>query len=207
MQHAFFQSLVQEGYTVLYLNYRGSTGYGGEHEQGNFLQIGAAEGADVAGAARYLGSLPQVDAGRLCVAGRSYGGFAALAALTRLPELFRLGIVIAGTGDISGSLGPGSDFWDDAAYYGWRSGWSREQHPEAWRAATILPDLDKLQAPLLILHGTQDQAVPIEEAHKVERRYRELGKPCQARYYEGEDHVFSRVDTWRDVFQNINALS
>ena len=41
IQHAFFQLLVQAGYTVLYLNYRGSTGYGMEHEQGNYKKIGA----------------------------------------------------------------------------------------------------------------------------------------------------------------------
>jgi dipeptidyl aminopeptidase/acylaminoacyl peptidase len=204
IHHAFHQLLTQEGYSILYLNYRGSTGYGMEHEQGNHLRIGVSELADVEGAARFLASLPQVASDQLCVAGRSYGGFVALCALARLPELFRLGVVIAGLGDLSGSLDDsGPDFWDDSTSFRWRLGWSREQHPQVWRAANILPDLERLRAPLLIFHGLQDQAVPVEQIYPVEQRCRELGKPCFARYYDGEDHVFSSKETWRDVFENI----
>jgi len=201
IHHAFHQLLVQEGYTVLELNYRGSTGYGAHHQQGNHLGIGVVEPADVAGAAHFLSSLPQVDGQRLCVAGRSYGGFAALSALARLPGLFRLGIVIAGFGDLTSSLNEtGLNFWDDTTLFRWRIGWSAEHNPAAWNAANILPDLEQLQAPLVIFHGVQDQAVHVEEAHKIERRCRELGKRCFAHYYAGEDHVFSSAATWQDVF-------
>jgi dipeptidyl aminopeptidase/acylaminoacyl peptidase len=201
IHHAFHQFLVQQGYSVLYLNYRGSTGYGTEHQQSDYLGIGTVEPADVAGAAHLLASLPQVDGQRLCVAGRSYGGFAALCALARWPNLFRLGIVIAGLGDLAGSLdGSRPDFWDDTTLFRWRIGWSAEQNPAAWSAAKVLPDLDKLQAPLVIFHGEQDQAVRVEEARQIEWRCRELGKRCFAHYYAGEDHVFSSAETWRDVF-------
>jgi dipeptidyl aminopeptidase/acylaminoacyl peptidase len=206
MHHAFHQLLVQEGYSVLYLNYRGSTGYGMEHEQDNYLGIGTSELADVEGAARFLAALPQVAGDCLCVAGRSYGGFIALSALARLPGLFRLGVVVAGLGDLSGSLdASGPDFWDDATSFRWRLGWWPEQQPQTWRAANILPDLERLEAPLMIFHGVQDQAVLIEQAFQVERRCRELGKLCFAHYYDGEDHVFSSSETWRDVFENIKS--
>jgi dipeptidyl aminopeptidase/acylaminoacyl peptidase len=201
LHHAFHQLLVQRGYSVLYLNYRGSTGYGVEHQQGNYLKLGVAETADVAGAAHWLSSLPQVSGERLCVAGRSYGGFAALSALARLPGLFRLGIVIAGFGDLSSSLDEsGQDFWDDTTCFRWRMGWSPNQHPQAWRTANVLPDLEQLQAPLVIFHGERDQAVYVEEARKIEQRCRNLGKRCFAHYYAGEDHVFSMAETWQDVF-------
>jgi len=199
MYYAFHQLLVQQGYSVLYLNYRGSTGYGIEHEQGNYLGIGIAELADIAGAADFLSSLPQVEGQSLCIAGTSYGGFLALSALVRLPDLFRLGIVISGLGDVAGSLDT-SDFWDDTAYFRWRMGWSAEQNPYAWQRANALADIENLKAPLVIFHGMEDQAVPVEEAFKIERTCRELGKKCFAHYYPGEDHVFSSEKTWHDVF-------
>ncbi len=204
MYYAFHQFLVQKGYSVLYLNYRGSTGYGVEHEQGNYLGIGMAELADIAGAARFLSSLPQVEGQPLCIAGTSYGGFLALSALTRLRGLFRLGVVIAGLGDLASSLDTsGPDFWDDSTYFRWRMGWSAEQNPQAWRGANVLVDLESLEAPVVIFHGLEDQAVPVEEAYKVERLCRELGKKCFTHYYPGEDHIFSSEKTWRDVFTHI----
>lgn len=204
MYYAFHQLLVQRGYSVLCLNYRGSTGYGVEHEQGNYLGIGTAELADIAGAARFLSSLPQVEGQPLCIAGTSYGGFLTLSAMTRLPGLFHLGVVIAGLGDLAGSLETsGLNFWDDTLYFRWRMGWSAEQNPQGWLGANVLLDLGNLEAPLVIFHGLEDQAVPVEEAYKVEKCCRELGKRCFAHYYAGEDHVFSSKETWRDVFTRI----
>jgi dipeptidyl aminopeptidase/acylaminoacyl peptidase len=82
-------------------------------------------------------------------------------------------------------------------------GWSPGQNPWAWREANVLPDLENLEAPLAIFHGLEDQAVPVEEVYKAERRCREPGKPCFAHYYPDEDYVFSLVETWRDVFVHI----
>ncbi|MBN1483220.1 MAG: S9 family peptidase [Chloroflexia bacterium] len=198
MHHAVHQLLLERGYSLLYLDYRGSTGYGAAHEQANYLGIGTAELADLEGAARFLAGRPEVGAAPLVLMGRSYGGYVALSGLARLPHLFQLGIIVAGFGDMHSYFSGPPDFWDDAACFRWRMGWSAEEQPRAWAAADVLPDLGRLRAPLALFHGRDDQAVPVEDARDIEQRCRALGKTCFYHEYAGEDHVFAAEATWRD---------
>ena len=97
--HAYNQYLVQQGYVVLSVNFRGGIGYGRDFRQALYHKMGVDDVADVVGAGNYLKGLPYVDSERVAVYGLSYGGYMTLHCLTQYPDVFKCGINIAGIWD------------------------------------------------------------------------------------------------------------
>ena len=97
--YSFHQYLVDRGYVVLAVDYRGSIGYGRDWRQGHYRDLGGRDYEDIAAGVGYLKTLGYVDTERVGVWGLSYGGFMALQAVTVTPELFRCAIDVAGVPD------------------------------------------------------------------------------------------------------------
>jgi dipeptidyl aminopeptidase/acylaminoacyl peptidase len=91
--------IASRGYAVLQMNYRGSRGYGSEFALAGRRQIGRAIQDDIEDAARWAVASGLADPKRLAIVGGSYGGFSALFALGRNPDLYRCGVSIAGVSD------------------------------------------------------------------------------------------------------------
>ncbi|GAA2857591.1 peptidase S9 [Actinoplanes cyaneus] len=178
-----FQSLVQRGIAVFAPNVRGSSGFGRTfvNADNGPLRHDAIE--DVRSCVRYLRD--SGIAGRVGVMGRSYGGYLTLAALVTHPDLFDVGIDICGM----------SDF---ATFY---------QHTEPWIAAAAISKygdpvadaallrelspihrIDRLRAPLLIVHGENDSNVPVIEASQVAEALAARGAPHRYLLFPGEGH-------------------
>lgn len=130
---------------TLSVDYRGGTGYGQEYEKANYLQFAQAELDDCLRGGEYLKALPYVDAERVGIWGLSYGGYMTLAALTKSPETFAMGVNIAGV-------------WDQEQWARWR-GKKDAGYPLVFVAG--------LQAPLLNLHGTDDEAVDFGQLDQI----------------------------------------
>jgi dipeptidyl aminopeptidase/acylaminoacyl peptidase len=69
-------------------------------------------------------------------------------------------------------------------------GGAPNKYPERYRCRTPLYHLERLQAPVLIIHGERDENVSIEHAYRLERRLKQLGKPVTAWYFPGFTHYF-----------------
>ncbi len=202
--HAFMLYLAHRGYVTLAVNFRGGIGYGVGFEQGNHLAMGTEDVADVVGAARYLKQLPYVDPNGVGVWGISYGGHLTLGALTKHPEVFAVGVNIAGVWDRS--------LWarwverarpQAAGYFTARLGGSEEQFPEVWRRASPRHWVHQMSAPLINLHGTGDEAVSFEHLDQIVRDCVKHGRGFETHYYPGESHVFTHRRTWADAFPKI----
>ena len=94
--------LVAEGYAVLDVDFRGSTGYGRAFREANHDEWGHADVHDVIDAARWAAEQPWSD-GRLAVYGGSYGGYVVLCALVEEPAMWRAGIDLFGDSEIAES--------------------------------------------------------------------------------------------------------
>ncbi|MFZ5823072.1 MAG: prolyl oligopeptidase family serine peptidase [Bacillota bacterium] len=203
--YAFNQFMLHQGYVVLSVDYRGGTGYGVAYEQANYLQFGQAEMDDCVNAALYLKSLPYVDGDRVAIWGLSYGGYMTLAALTKRPEVFALGINIAGV-------------WDQEQWAAWRAekdagypvffvqrwgGPKGEHNAEVYQQISPRYFVAGLKAPLLNLHGTADEAVDFAQLDAIVRDCTEHGKDFAVAYYPGETHMFSKRKTWEDAFRRM----
>ncbi len=198
--YGFHQYLLQKGYITLSVDYRGSVGYGREFMQGHYMDLGGKDCDDVIRGAEYLKSLKYVDAERIGVWGLSYGGYLTLQAIIRQPEMFRAAINVAGVVD-----------WNDWARDpgGWwiqgRMG-DPEDNEELYYQRSPINFVDRIQTPLLILHGTEDFNVPFYETMRLIDALVKKGKKIEVMIYPGEDHYFVWRHTWRDIFQRIETF-
>ncbi|MEV4548094.1 S9 family peptidase [Nonomuraea wenchangensis] len=185
-----FQNLLAAGIGVFAPNARGSGGHGRAFRRADDgpLRFRAIE--DVADCAAELVRLGLADPGRLACMGWSYGGYLTLAALVAHPGLFRAGVSVAGIADFETFYARTEPWIAEAAFgeYG---------HPEAdrdlLRALSPLRALDRLAAPLLLVHGAADTNVPLYEAEQVLAAARALGLSCEALVFDDEGHEIRQV--------------
>lgn len=176
------QVFVNRGFAVLQVNYRGSTGYGREFREMNIHDIGGGDARDVAAGARFLQQDPDIDPSRILCAGGSYGGFMAYRQLTRFPALWAGGIAWVGITDWERLYD--EDMAHFKYYLRMLFGGTPEEVPERYKEASPLHEAERLQAPLLIIHGVTDPRCPITQARVFKERIEELGK------VEGEDFFY-----------------
>ncbi|MGH9319259.1 MAG: LpqB family beta-propeller domain-containing protein [Vicinamibacteria bacterium] len=193
--YSFHQYLAQKGYVVIAPDYRGSVGYGRAFRVGPYRDLGGKDYEDVGAAVPYLESLLYVDPERVGVWGLSYGGFLTLTGLTREPTRFRCGIDVAGVADFRDWFRDPGGIW-----IGGRMGDPRE-NPGAYVNAAPIERVDRIERPLLVLHGTADVNVPFLESLRLVNRLVELGKDFHFAVYPGEFHYFHREQVIRDAWR------
>ncbi len=146
----FQQLLVDEGYLVVQVDVRGSTGYGRAFREQFLADFAGRDLDDLESAVRHVESLPCVDADRIGVWGSSYGGTLTVYALLKKPGLFDAGVACAAAVD------PRFFGSDDVAIVR-----RPDSHPSAvLRGAAQYAA--NLEDPLLLIHGMQDQVVPFK---------------------------------------------
>jgi acetyl esterase/lipase len=186
------QALAAAGITVFAPNIRGSSGFGREFVHADDLHGRADAFADVVAAAEYLVTEGIADPDRIAVTGRSYGGYLTLASLAFSPGVFAAGIDICGMSDLV-TFYRDSEPWIAAAAV------SKYGHPERDRALleaiSPLAAADRIDVPLLVVHGEHDTNVPIGEARQVVTALQALGRPVDYLELEGEGHTFRRADS------------
>jgi dipeptidyl aminopeptidase/acylaminoacyl peptidase len=193
MYYSLCQYLAQQGYVILTPDYRGSSGYNREWATGVHMGVGVNDTADVASGADYLKTLAYVDADRIGVFGLSYGGFLTLQAMTVDPTLWRAGVDVAGVVDWA-TYGAG--------YTTPRLG-TPVQNPEIYRISAPILHMEKLERPLLVLHGTNDRNVSFEDSLRLFDVLIKLGKPFESQIYPGEIHFFRRSIVLKDAWKRI----
>jgi len=195
MYYSANQYLAQQGYVILTVDYRGSSGYGRDWGTGHHLDLGGPDALDVASGADYLKTLPYIDPDRIGVWGLSYGGFLTLQVLTRTPTLFRCGINVAGVSDWA--------TWGLESSGGWITGRmsTPASNPEGYRRTASIRHMETLERPLLVLHGTADVNVAFRESLNLVDVLLKQGKDFDFEVYPGELHFFRREHILRDAWR------
>lgn len=196
MYYSLCQYLAQQGYVILTPDYRGSSGYSRDWATGVHMGLGVNDTADVAAGADYLKTLSYVDPNRIGVFGLSYGGFLTLQAMTVDPTLWRAGVNVAGVVDWA-TYGAG--------YTTPRLG-TPVENPEIYRVSAPIYHMEKLERPLMILHGTNDRNVAFRDSLRVIDVLLKLGKKFEMGVYPGEIHFFRRAHILRDAWHRIEAF-
>jgi len=193
------QYLTQQGYVVLEPNYRGSTGYGEKFRNLNVEDSGGGEADDVAAGAQYLVDHQLADAKRLAIGGGSHGGTMVAYMVTKYPSLFHAAIEMFGV--VDRAVFNERTNLNSAIRWQMKMGGSPSEKPEVYRKANILLDVDKITAPLLILHGENDPQVPPIESALFVKALREHRKVFYYYTYPNELHGFTqrdhRLDAWK----------
>ena len=198
--YGFHQYLLQRGFMVVMVDYRGSIGYGRDFRQGQYLDLGGRDLDDVLATVRYLERVDDVDIGKVGVWGISYGGYLTMQALVQAPTAFDAGVNIAGVVDwLDWAIDPGG-LWIDGRME------SPEEHPDLYQQRSPIHFVDQLARPLLILHGTADHPVPALQTFRLIDALVRADKSFEAMVYPGEQHDFLRSHTWRDAFRRVESF-
>lgn len=194
----FNETLTQKGYVVLDIDYRGSAGYGRDWRTDVYDFLGGKDMDDHIDAIDYVVANYAVDPGKVGVYGGSYGGFMAGMLITRAPDKVAA----------AAALRPVFD-WKN--YYASSPGYTAQRlgfpdkNPEAYKRSSPITYADKLERPLLILHGMSDDNVHVQDSIQMMEKLIRLGKTqyFETMLYPSENHGFVRPESWTDEYERI----
>ena len=184
-----YQYLVSRGFAVLAPNIRGSTGYGKTYQTLIHRDWGGGDLRDFEALARWLQAQDYVDEKRLGVYGGSYGGFATLTCVTRLPDYWAAAVEIVGPSNLvtfSKAVPPTwRRFMDE-----WVG--NPETDADFLMERSPITYVDAVRAPLLVMQGANDPRVVKPESDQMVERLRELGREVDYVVFEDEGHGFTK---------------
>jgi dipeptidyl aminopeptidase/acylaminoacyl peptidase len=188
------QFLAARGYVVVQVNYRGSSGYGNAFLNAGDREWGAKMQTDLSDAVDHLVDSGLVDRDRVAIAGGSYGGYATLMGLLTEPDRYVCGVAWCAPSNLVTLLQSFPPYWAPLLEH-WHT---RVGHPERdaqlLRERSPLTHLDRLKAPLLLVHGVNDPRVLVEESRAVAAALADREVPCELHEVEGEGHGFTKAE-------------
>ena len=196
----YVQVLATHGYAVLQVNFRGSGGYGPHFERLGFLEWDKKMQDDLTDTTRWAIEQGIADPERICIHGWSYGGYATLMSVVREPDLYACAVAAAGVYDHEIQYRK-ADFirwtrWGDD-YIDKVIGPTAEDR----REASPIAYLDRLKTPLLIVHGENDQRVPVEHARALRKALQARGIDAEYMEKKNEGHGFFKERNRTDFFR------
>jgi dipeptidyl-peptidase-4 len=176
----FEHLLASHGFLVWSLDNRGSTARGTAFESAISHDLGRVELEDQLTGVEYLKTLPYVDASRIGISGWSYGGYLTLYAVTSAPEVFKAAAAGA----------PVSDWRNYDSIYTERYMGTPEANPNGYDSSSPMAKAARLQAQLLLLHGTADDNVHLANTMAFVAALVKAGRPYSLRVFPGQLHGF-----------------
>jgi dipeptidyl aminopeptidase/acylaminoacyl peptidase len=197
------QYLLARGVMVVGPNVRGSSGYGRSYHELDDKHLRMDSVSDLQAVRLWLDRQSEVDSQRVAVFGRSYGGFMVLAALTEYPESWRLGVDFYGIANFHTLLQTTGPWRRDlrAAEYG-----DPSIDAELLERISPIHRMNRLNAPLLIVHGLDDPRVTPGESEMLHSVVRGLGKPVQYLRIPHEGHGFARRSNRHIVYAALDRF-
>ena len=200
---SFYQYLLSRGIAVLAPNIRGSTGYGKGYQQLIHRDWGGDELKDIEHAARWLREQGWVDSKRIAVYGASFGGFATLSAMTRLPDYWRCGIDLVGPSNLVTFAKAVPPHWR-ATMKKWVG--DPEEDFDFLMSRSPITYVEGMKAPLLVLQGANDPRCVKPESDQMVEKLRSLGMEVDYHVFEDEGHDFSKRANQLKAYRIIAAF-
>ncbi|WP_333609418.1 S9 family peptidase [Arsukibacterium sp.] len=198
--------LAQHGYAVLQPNFRGSGGFGRSFLQLGYQNWGTTMIDDMTDGVMHLVKKGIVDQNRICAYGGSYGGYAALMSAVREPDLYKCTIGFVGVFDLNLMYTDGDIPERQSGINYLEMAIGRDQ--ERLDAQSPIKHLDKLKAPVFIIHGREDRRVPIIHANRLREELEKRNHPYEWLVKDKEGHGFYKpehnVERWQKMLAFID---
>jgi dipeptidyl aminopeptidase/acylaminoacyl peptidase len=184
-----YQYLLDRGVAILAPNVRGSTGYGTAYQKLIYHDWGGDELKDFDHAHRHLTSLDWVDPARIGLFGGSFGGFATLSCVSRLPGRWAAAVALFGPSNLLTFAGSVPPTWRRmmAEWVG-----DVETEQDFLLARSPITYADDIDTPLFVIQGANDQRVVQAESDQIVERLRERGVDVRYDVYPDEGHGFAK---------------
>ena len=176
--NGWYEYLAQEGFLVVSIDPRGTGARGAKFRRTTYMQLGRYEADDMVEAAKYLGTLPYVDKNNMAIWGWSYGGFMTLLTMEKGGDLFKAGIAIA----------PVTNWRFYDTVYTERYMRTPEENPDGYDENSPLFHAKDIKGKLLIIHGSADDNVHIQNTYEMTERLVQAGVQFDMAIYTNRNH-------------------
>ena len=174
----WFMMLSQQGYIVACVDGRG-TGYkGAEFKKVTQKQLGKYEVEDQIDAAKIIGNYPYVDKARIGIWGWSYGGFMSANCLLKGNNVFKMAIAVA----------PVTNWRFYDSVYTERYMQTPQENPTGYDDNSPINHVDKLKGKLLLIHGTGDDNVHVQNSMQMMEALIQANKQFDSQIYPDKNH-------------------
>lgn len=206
--NSMHQWLVNRGYAVMSVNFRGSTGFGKAFINAANMEWGGKMHDDLIDAVDWAIAQGIADPARVAIMGGSYGGYAALAGLTFTPEKFACAVDLVGISNLVTFINTIPDYWRS-----WQSQWkvrmgdfTTEEGRHFLEERSPLNHVDRIVRPLLIAQGANDVRVKVSESDQIVAAMQKRGIPVTYILYPDEGHGVERTENRRSYTAVVEAF-
>lgn len=197
------QYFATRGYGVLFVNYRGSTGYGRPYMLKLRNNWGVCDVEDAVSGAKFLADAGRIDPAKTIIMGGSAGGFTVLQAMVDHPEAFAAGVCLYGVADQFHLASETHKF--ESRYLDTMLG----PLPEAaavYRARSPVFHADRIRRPLAVFQGAIDRVVPQAQSDMIVEALKRTGTPHIYHVYEGEGHGWRKRETIEHYYKAVEEF-
>ena len=201
---SLIQYMVNQGYAVLAVNNRGTSGYGKTFYQMDDKNHGEKDLQDCVEGKNWLAGQTEIDGDKIGIIGGSYGGYMTMAALTYTPEEFAVGVNLFGVTNWMRTLKSIPPYWES-----FRESLYKElgdpYSADSTRLKRISPlfHTDKVTKPLIVLQGAQDPRVLQVESDEIVAGVRKNNVPVEYVLFEDEGHGFVKKENQIEANERI----
>ena len=196
------QYLVANGFAVLRVNFRGSGGYSEALLEAGKKQFGGLILTDILKATNAVRQRSDIDSDRVCIAGLSYGGYAAAMLTTKHPGVYRCAVTIAGVSDVN-------LFLNSATITDAQIKWSKEHIGDSRKdydgllAISPIAHIQQLTRPILVMHGAKDTVVDVEHAFRLKLLLEKYNKAYEWHIFPEGEHNLNNPEETQLMFSKL----
>ncbi len=174
----FHQLLVKEGFVIVGVDTRGTGGRGNAFKKITYKQLGKYETEDLQAVGKQLIEQGVADPDRIGIWGWSYGGFMASNAILKANDIF----------DVAISVAPVTNWRFYDTVYTERYMQTPQENPEGYDENSPLYFAEQLKGKFLLVHGTADDNVHVQNSMRLAKRLQEIDKPFEMMIYPDRNH-------------------
>ena len=200
------QFLANNGYAVLQMNFRGSTGYGKAFWEASFKQWGQSMQDDISDGVQWLIDEGIADADRVAIYGGSYGGYATLAGLAFTPDLYAAGVDYVGVSNLFTLLKTIPPYWAPMLDMFHEMMGHPQEDSLLLRQISPVFHADKIVAPLFVAQGANDPRVNIAESDQIVKALEDQGIAVEYMVKDNEGHGFHNEENRFDFYRAMLAF-
>jgi dipeptidyl aminopeptidase/acylaminoacyl peptidase len=200
------QMLAHQGYAVLQMNYRGSTGYGRKFWEASFKQWGRKMQDDITDGVDWLIKQGIADSKRLCIYGASYGGYATLAAVAFTPDLYACAVDYVGVSNLFTFMKTIPPYWEPYLEMTYEMVGDPVRDKELMTAVSPALNADRIKTPLFIAQGARDPRVNIDESNQMVTALRERGVDVPYMVKDNEGHGFQNEENQFEFYEAMDRF-
>ncbi|WEN16320.1 prolyl oligopeptidase family serine peptidase [Rhodanobacter sp. AS-Z3] len=198
------QFLASRGYLVLQVNYRGSSGRGGNFKAAGYHQWGTGIQQDLIDAVKWAIAENYADPQRICIYGASFGGYSAMMAPIRAPGMFKCAVGYAGIYDMGMRYTKGDTQESKAGRNALRI--QMGDDPAELAANSPVNLASKIDLPVFLIHGEDDQRAPFAQAKAMRAALDAAHKPYEWMSKPGEGHGFYSEENNIERYNKLQAF-